>query len=522
MREFGSPVESHDSEVFKGFFVSAGEAMLILDEAYQVVQANAAALRLFARVGLQAGTSLFDAVEPASRRAVQHLLDMTGTSLAATADAVIVGGERDRHVPIEITASPFTGEGSNLVGVVVRDRSDVVEAASRLQDREEQYRTLFMRAPLALREEDFSAVGRWLDELRAHGVVDLDAYLTDHPEDLRHAISLIKSVRVNPACVELLKADSEAQVLSGFRDIELTPDVVDSMRAQFLALWRGDTAFESEFTGENFKGEPFECRIHWTVRNVGGRPDLARVVVGLLDISAIRAAQQRLEGLIEDKDRFIASVSHELRTPLAAVFGLASELEERWDTFSEDELRSLVEVIAGQSSDLTALVEDLLLAAKLEMGEVRVEPEIVDLLELTEAAADEVKRSDAPLEQIDVVGEPQDAFADPSRTRQVIRNLLTNAARYGGPRVHVTVGQDGPGSICVRDNGGGLPEHEWERIFDPYHRATAEPQLGSLGLGLTISRQLARAMGGDITYRYQMGESIFTLQLPVADAPIAS
>ena len=108
--------------------------------------------------------------------------------------------------------------------------------------------------------------------------------------------------------------------------------------------------------------------------------------------------------------------------------------------------------------------------------------------------------------------------ADPARVRQILRNLITNALRYGGDDIEVDVGTDRDAVFLeVRDDGPGLPGEEWERIFEPYYRFHSErSQPGSVGLGLTVARGLAELMDGNLTYRYYDGQSIFTLRLPRA------
>jgi signal transduction histidine kinase len=107
---------------------------------------------------------------------------------------------------------------------------------------------------------------------------------------------------------------------------------------------------------------------------------------------------------------------------------------------------------------------------------------------------------------------------DPDRVRQVIRNLVSNALRYGGDAIRVEVLSGGTNAkVLVCDTGIAIPEQDRERIFEPYQRAHNAPGLaGSIGLGLAISRQLAQLMGGDLTYRHQNGESIFEFALPLA------
>ncbi|KAA3641148.1 MAG: ATP-binding protein, partial [Armatimonadetes bacterium] len=119
--------------------------------------------------------------------------------------------------------------------------------------------------------------------------------------------------------------------------------------------------------------------------------------------------------------------------------------------------------------------------------------------------------------QVRFSGESVRAVGDPERVRQIVRNLVSNALRYGGDTIRLEVVRNGAtASVLVCDNGPAIPEEDRERIFQPYQRAHNAPGIaGSIGLGLAISRQLAQLMDGDLTYRHDNGESIFDLALPV-------
>lgn len=231
-----------------------------------------------------------------------------------------------------------------------------------------------------------------------------------------------------------------------------------------------------------------------------------------------QSAHRQLEELIRSKDEFIASVSHELRTPLTAVVGLAHELRSDWERFGDGEGRELVSIIAEQSSDVANIVQDLLVAARADIGVLTVFPEAVDVTAEIERAISESDPAAGGRVAVDMNGGAK-AWADPARLRQILRNLLTNAVRYGGEHVTVRARRQGPLlRLDVVDDGGGLPEEEREAIFDAYHRAHEHRgQPGSVGLGLTVSRKLARLMGGDLVYGYAGGESVFSLTLPADD-----
>jgi signal transduction histidine kinase len=218
-----------------------------------------------------------------------------------------------------------------------------------------------------------------------------------------------------------------------------------------------------------------------------------------------------LEGLDQDKREFLASVSHELRTPLAAVVGFATELSQSWDAFPAEEARALVSLIAAQSADISSIVEDLLTVTRLESGTMGIFPATVavkrHLADMVEATGRDAARTIAWEGDTTV-------WADPTRLRQIVRNLITNAIRYGGSEIRV-IAADGPvASIEVRDSGGPIPETRVDTMFEPFvHEDDNARTPNSVGLGLAVARSLARVMDGDLVYVYD-GESVFRLTLP--------
>lgn len=299
------------------------------------------------------------------------------------------------------------------------------------------------------------------------------------------------------------------------------PELYNALIQQFTAPFNGVTSIVSEHTAPTLFGEVI-VRSHWKVLEDESGPMWDRIVIVDFDVTDLRRAQRRLESLVETKERLvsskdelIASVSHEIRTPLSSIVGFA-ELLKDGSELSGAERQEMIELVVQQSADLTNIVDDLLVAAKSDLGRLEVASVPVDL---KAQAAQAIEALDSGRAQIvAVAGHPARCLGDPARVRQIIRNLLANAVKYGGPQVKLTSEVSGQvGVLAVRDNGEGIPESCQERVFDPYDRGEASTAGGhSLGLGLHISRGLARRMGGDLTYRYEGGESVFELRLPLA------
>lgn len=281
------------------------------------------------------------------------------------------------------------------------------------------------------------------------------------------------------------------------------------------ALWRGVAASASvPLLGEGFRGvltvhsgrqgafEPTEVELLERFAS-----NLSVGLVALRSRERQEETRRDLETLVRAKDEFLATVAHELRTPLTTIVGFAEVLR---DGSAGDESRDFIDQIAESAHDLTNIVNDLLVATRTDPGSVHVISEPVDL-------AGEVKRLVASHPGAEATVERRVvASADRTRVRQVLRNLLVNAARHGGEVVEVVVdGDDEHAWIDVRDNGRPIPAGLAEQIFDPYVRGetSASDSPGSMGLGLYVSRMLARLMGGDLTVRQGDGWVTFRLSL---------
>jgi len=265
---------------------------------------------------------------------------------------------------------------------------------------------------------------------------------------------------------------------------------------------------------------PFGALWAFTLRPRLFTPDDLHFLVAIGNVLAAAVdrhrSRTRLEELIRSKDEFLASVSHELRTPLTVVTGMACELHDRWRDFTTEEMGELTRMLADESLDLADLIEDLLVAARADVGEVTIHAAPLELSKEISATVDTLRRT--VRKPIRVGNTSGRVVADAVRLRQILRNLITNADRYGGEHIEIDCAARDDGiAVRVVDDGEGIPMEARERIFDPYQRAYEHPgRPGSVGLGLTVSRTLARLMGGDLVYDYVDGKSVFELIIPFA------
>lgn len=227
-----------------------------------------------------------------------------------------------------------------------------------------------------------------------------------------------------------------------------------------------------------------------------------------------KAQEQRdeLEHLLRSKDELIAAVSHELRTPLTGILGFAEALLETTQPSNQE----YVSLIADQSRDMADIIEDLLVSARVEVGTLAVARMQVDIAEVTESVvASSAIQAAAQGRSLTVDLDRCRAIGDPTRIRQIMRNLITNAINHGGQAIAIRMTEEaGQSHVCVWDNGTTLTEESAERLFDRFYTGQRpRTQPGSVGLGLFLSRHLAQLMGGDLTVDIEEGTE-FRLTLP--------
>ncbi len=233
-----------------------------------------------------------------------------------------------------------------------------------------------------------------------------------------------------------------------------------------------------------------------------------------------QTGERRLE---EAKSDLVATISHELRTPMAAVYGAAQTLLRPDIDPASEQGRRLLEMIASQSARLSRITEEVLLASRLDRGDVTIEPALVDVGELVRATAEAMRhREDASI-ALDLPAEAPQAAADSSRLQQVLVNLLDNAAKYGGDATVIVRVEDADPviRISVADSGPGIHPADLERIFEKFFRSDPHVTHGpsGTGLGLYISRELVHRMGGRLDVRSEPGAgATFVVDLPRAPA----
>lgn len=282
----------------------------------------------------------------------------------------------------------------------------------------------------------------------------------------------------------------------------------------------------SVLTGESYAGRDAVVRGNGAILFVDVR--MAPVVLQGERTGAVLAFADDTDRSREEqaKDDFVGFASHELRSPLTVMHGfsswLAKKLEHEPWQFDTDTAEAIA-ALASETGRMESIIELFLDLTQIRMDRLSLEPDLVDLAKLLreEGAAVRSRYPAAAMEE--VLPEARIlAFMDEQRLRQVVLNLLDNAAKYGGRKPQIVLSlsvSDAIAEVRVRDSGSGIPHEDQRHIFERFFRSAAPATGGKkgFGIGLYVTKQIVDRMGGELSFVSSEGSGTeFTLRLPLS------
>jgi PAS domain S-box-containing protein len=488
---------------YRTILASIGKGVIVTDPESRITFMNDVAEKL-------TGWSEHDALEKQLPE-VFHILHeescQTVASLAATAirdnravdlaNSTVLVAPDGGEWPIDGNAAPIRDSDGKLAGVVLvfHDISNRRETEERLRISEVRYRRLFESA------HDGILI---LDAVTAK-VLDVNPFmglLLGHPR--QHflgkelwEIGVFKDAEISKKAMEKLQRDGRIR----YEDLPLKHKDGRHIPVEFVS---------------NVYREARRNVIQCNIRDITERKHLAH---------ALKKATREAETANRSKSEFLANMSHEIRTPMGAILGFADMLLHK----SPEECAKIgcVQIIQRNSLHLLELINEILDLSKVEAGQMKVEHISCDLPKLLSEIASLIRpRAEEKGLKFGVTFQgpiPRLIQSDPLRLRQILINLLGNAVKFtemGSIEMRITdEGAEGPNIVLrvdVIDSGIGMNPEQIGRLFKPFAQADASTtrKFGGTGLGLTICRQLAQLLDGDVTGTSQAGiGSTFTMKI---------
>ncbi|MEZ0239250.1 MAG: GAF domain-containing protein [Chloroflexota bacterium] len=436
----------------------------------------------------------------------------TGQLRSWLAVPLVRGGESIGLLEVDSTEpDAFEEADVPLIETVARALSGPVELSSlyaRLQARERQQAAVAELGRVALQTDNLDALLSTAVELLAE-TLDVEHTAVYEVEADRHSLRMIAAHGlVVPLTHDLVVAPGTASqagytLATGgpvvLRDVATEGRFALSQQVRELGVVSG---MSTPIGGEP---HPFGVLSAHTSRHREFTADDVNFLVAVANIAATgverthqAGVERRAQGL---RDAFIGVISHELRTPITTIYGSSKVLRRRLESLDPAARTQIVEDIEAEADRLQRLVEDLLVLSRAEGGAVEVASEPILIGRIVErAVAAERDRWPAHRFELEVQSNLPTVAGEETYVEQVVRNLLTNAAKYGGDRSTIRVrvtAEAGEVAVRVIDEGPGVDPAEIEKLFEVFYRSADAPRRASgSGIGLFVCRELVHAMGG--------------------------
>jgi signal transduction histidine kinase/CheY-like chemotaxis protein len=465
---------------------------------------------------------------------------------------------------IEITEQEIFLEEAN---------SDLSNLNIQLKETTNKYKSLFENSPESLWEEDFTILMQSIENLKSQGITNFRSYFDEHPEVLMELTQQVIIVDVNQATINLYKAKSKEDLIGNLAKTFL-PESLAVFKEELLAIIDGKNDFAKEAKVKTLEGEVVEVIIKLFYTKNG---DKYTAYVSTTDITArkksdialkqkndeflqlnaeLESANKEYETLNEEyktinseilktnielekakekaiesdqlKSAFLANMSHEIRTPMNTIIGFSDLLGE--PNISTERRHKFLKLIQSSSEHLLRIIDDIIDVSKLESNQLKINKKSCPLNELLY----EIKESQSMIKivkaknnirlQLNIPKNTENIniSCDPTRFRQILYNLVSNAFKYtkeGSVEIGYSISDvDSMIHLYVKDTGFGIQPEMFQLIFERFRQIENQNLQEGTGIGLSITKGLVHLLGGEIWIESKLDEgSTFHFTIPISE-----
>lgn len=441
---------------------------------------------------------------------------------------------------VEISVETARLKDATLGLIVARDISERLRAEEDLKRSEMRYRALFEDSPISLWEEDFSRLKRYLDRLKADGVLNFASYFSRNPDEITRCIRMIRIVDINRATLSLYEAESKAELLANIHRI--LPQTSQDVLKQELVAMAQEGRFEIECVNRTLRDNDRHLLIKSSIPP-GYEDSWEKVFISVFDLTERIEAEKERKALgrqlrqaqkMEAVGTLAGGIAHDFNNILSAVIGFTEMAMD--DAPPDSFLSHNMEQVLQAGLRAKHLVQQILTFSRQSEHEMKP----IQLGRIIQETS-KLLRASLPT-TIDIHTDIRtEAFTmgDPTQMHQVLMNLCTNAGhamREHGGRLAITLRDAAPGEIqpkrlpgmdaeaylmlTVQDTGHGIPGNILDRIFDPFF--TTKVHTEGTGMGLSVAHGIIKSHRGSIEVESQTGRgTTFRILLPkiVSGAP---
>ena len=435
-----------------------------------------------------------------------------------------------------------------------------------LQKSESRYRGLFEESPVSLWEEDFSAVKTYIDQLRSTGISDFRSYFESHPESVRECAQRVKIIEVNRETLKMFQAESTEQLFENL-DKVFVKKSYDAFKTELIYLAEGKDNFELQAFSQTLQGNEIQIILRLTLVP-GCENTWSKVLISLSDVTKrmeaeaelleyrnhleelvekrteelkektekVEKSSKALTYLLEDVNKsrgelqkmnieydaankelkeFAYIVSHDLKAPLRAISQLTHWISEDYSELFDNDGKEQMALILQRVKRMDGLIDGILRYSRV--GRIQEKEERLDLNLLVK----EVIENIAPPGTIQILFEDTlpVVWRDPTRMAQVFQNLLGNSIKFMDKKegiIRVGCVDDGTfWKFNVSDNGPGIDQRYYGKIFQIFQTLTSRDEHESTGIGLTLVKKIIHLYGGSVWVESELGKgATFFFTLP--------